>query len=848
NNGIFEPAIDITSVSRLSQGTEKFTSNAATITLTTPEVIYSSAAGQYFFVTYDISNLAQVGRTLGLSIGTSHYVTVGVPDRVNYVLTSDSDFGTITEAADNVVLGVRDLAGDLVTGNGVKQGSVNIPFLQFSLQTDVSQAEFQAIRVERIGSSNVNPLLPEGSNSDVAAIRVWDDANFNLKFDAGDTLISVGTNTFNQAVEADKQKEIAITTSPAVVIGKGAPRVFFLTYDISNSAAATNTVGVKVVDQNAVTMSAPNGMVGYYQDLVTKTTYLYSFEGSRVTINPILIQISAESMVPAAVSQLTQNVPVLKMKMHTDVNYAILNAINLQQIGTVESPLTIGQGQGDFSRAAIWLDNGDDIFVAAQDTFLGAAVHGTADFTGGVARVPLGTGFTLPITTTTFFVTADIGETDVTGGQTVNHTAGFSLTGLSQITRVPSTSQDYPSNEYPLRSGVLSILKFGLPRVPFITLLPKIWADYDRDYYPDVDTNGNGRLDESEKTSNPSYPRDAEGRPIVTVPGIGVTASDLDGDGRTNDLDIDGDGMPDLDIDGDGLIEFDINSDGKADNILQDLNGDGVPEVDLSRDGTVNWGILPEKWTNETTKLFCRWPSISATVTEYQVGVGERPDSKNAAVFNSETFNLSPNDGWISAGARNYFTVTNIGMSAARVTRTVTASVGRLLEPPFTLFVQNADGFDGEGEIYIGSEIMRYSTRDQGSFVIVARGLYSTEEQDHPIGQRVTNNGFFYNVRAMGETNEGPGAPVAVYRVDSTAPSAPTAPISEPEQTKKPAELGKYEIKWDPSSDAESGVREYEIQERQDNDPVWRTVDYVPANRVSYIIGEGKVAGDPARP
>jgi hypothetical protein len=83
--------------------------------------------------------------------------------------------------------------------------------------------------------------------------------------------------------------------------------------------------------------------------------------------------------------------------------------------------------------------------------------------------------------------------------------------------------------------------------------------------------------------------------------------------------------------------------------------------------------------------------------------------------------------------------------------------------------------------------------------------------------------------------------------VDVTAPSVPGAPVSDPELTKRPAEGGKFEIKWDPSGDVESGVREYQIQERVDNDPIWRTVAYVPANRVSYIIGDGKVLGDEPR-
>jgi hypothetical protein len=849
-NGFFDPLVDGTTAARLTLGTEKFTARTITIDFITPEVIFSSATGQNFFITYDVDSLAQIGKRVGLSIGNTGYFTVGSPDLVQYMTgeVTDATFGTIVEVADNVKLGVDDLAADLIAA-GISQGSPNVPLLKFTLQTDVAQANFERIRVERIGSSNINPFLPNGSNRDVAAIKVWNDANNDGLFSPNtDVVISVGTNTFNQVDEADRQKEIFITTNPPVVVANGAPRVFFLTYDLSNTVDATNTLGVKIVDHNSITMSFPNGMISTYADLRTgATTQAFSFEGSKVTVRPVLISITEESVAPAAASQLTANVPLLKLKMHTNLNTIVLNNLSFNQIGTIQDTGIPGRGDGDFSRAAIWRDNGDEVFVPQQDTLVGAAVHGTSAFTGGVARVPMG-GFVVGTATSTFFLTVDIGQTDAGGANTVNHLAGFSLNALSQVDRLPPTSADLSTNEYPMRSGLVTILKFGLPRVPFVSVtLPKVWYDFDKDGYPDVDFNRDGKLDENEKSRN--YLRDGAGEPIIDVDADGIPDNkDMNGDGRKTELDLDGDNLPDMDLDGDGLIEFDMNSDGKPDIIMSDFNGDGIPEVDLSRDGQINWGKLPEKWTNETTKLYNRWPSVAGEVTEYQVGVGERADPNDITQFNSRTFAFAAN-GWLSAGAKNEFTVTNLILVESLVTRTTSLPISRTQEVPFDVFVTKTEGFGDQGEIYIGSELMKYSARTVNSFRISQRGVAGTLQQDHDIGERVTNNGYFFNVRAMGEgANEGPGGPVAVYRIDLTAPSAPAAPVSDPEKNKKPAETGIYEIKWDPAADEESGVREYEIQERMDNDPVWRTVAHVPANRTSWIIGEGRVKDDDPRP
>jgi len=846
NNGIFD-TIDSTESSpgvfphRMTYNTDKFVGRVSTITLITPEVITSSAAGQNYFVTFNMNPLAQVGKKIGLSIGTSNYITVGTPDLVSYVSVLPSDEGTIGEVSDNVVLGINDIAENINSSGGTYQGSLDVPMLLFSLWTDVSQATFEKLRVERLGTSQL-VSQQYGLNSDIAAIKIYLDADFTKTLSAGDQLISSGLDTFNLTDENDTQKLINLTVPQR--IGTTATN-FFVAYDIGYTCRAQNTVGVKIPDSNSVGVSIPNTVRTYFQDLTDGTTAPFAVNASQIVVNPIKLRIISEDAAPPSAAQETSNVPVLKLKMHTSINTATINNITVKQLGTAENTLVAGNGFGDFSRAAIWQDDGDEVFIAANDTLLGQADHGTANFMGGYATIPLGgTGYSLTTVTKTFFITADIGSAD-TNGTTVGHTVGFSLEGIEQIDKVPATALNYDENyPYPKTSGLITILKSGLPKVPFIKQYKPVWIDNPNnlDGYPDMDRNNDGTPEQATDT-------DGNGEPDIDVDEDGKPDNlDLNDDGLKNEIDMDGDNLPDMDINGDGIIDFDLNADGKPDLVLQDLNGDGIPELDLSGDGAVDFGRIPERWNFDTNKLTSRWPSVSSQITQYQVGMGVTPDTTRTDM-NSITYKFG-NQGWLSTGAKTSFSFNDITIAVVRVTNLAKA-IGRLDEPPFDITVESADGFSQQGGsfIYLGSEIMEYSGRDNTKFHITDRAAYGTQAQSHPIGERVTNDGYFFNIRAMDANGQsGPAAPTAVYRVDVSIPESPGKAVSDPEQQKKPAENGIFEIRWDPAADAESGVRDYEIQEREDNNPVWRTVSYVPAARTSYMIGNSKTYLDTPRP
>jgi hypothetical protein len=120
---------------------------------------------------------------------------------------------------------------------------------------------------------------------------------------------------------------------------------------------------------------------------------------------------------------------------------------------------------------------------------------------------------------------------------------------------------------------------------------------------------------------------------------------------------------------------------------------------------------------------------------------------------------------------------------------------------------------------------------------------------------------IYYQVKAVsrikttGEVKEGPPK-FAVIKIDITPPSAPKKVIPAPSEKKVPEPSGRYVVRWeqarDPTEEEEniarkenrpvmgSGIELYEIQERVDNSPIWKTIDVVPGNVLQITVGDGQ--------
>ena len=57
-----------------------------------------------------------------------------------------------------------------------------------------------------------------------------------------------------------------------------------------------------------------------------------------------------------------------------------------------------------------------------------------------------------------------------------------------------------------------------------------------------------------------------------------------------------------------------------------------------------------------------------------------------------------------------------------------------------------------------------------------------------------------------------------------------------------------YTLKWDPAEDNESNIMAYEIQEREGNSPVWKTIAAIPGFKTGGAVNNLFSIGDPVNP
>ncbi len=817
-------------INMLSQGTETFNDKVTTLILN-PQVIESETvnpAGQNYFLAYDINAFAQVGVNVGAQIATTDYFTIAYPDVETFNAVTPpflSSRSNIVAVSNQITLSVDDNAKQVANTGGTYQASQNVEVMRFTLTTDISQAYWNAIRIERNGSSPTQGFQ-YGHNEDVKYVKIWRDVNFNDQLDAGDELLSAPTIQFDLTDENNRIVQIPLTKP---VLLSPTARSFFLSYDIGEGAEAGAAVGAKIGDTAWISVSQPNQVSPTIKFLTASATnQSYPYETSLIPINAVLVDVAGQTLSPAQIPQLSTGVPMMMLSMKTDRNFVTLKKIKFYQTGTIETSV---DGQGDIKQISIWRDNGNTIFEPYADTLIGSVLHAAStNYANGIAVIDLdGTaGEVITTDPTNFFVTIDVGDRSLSGKSTRGHSFGLKIKTFGDFTFVPPTAGASTDINYvSLITNLTTILDEGAMIVSPVFLLPKIWANPYGDGYPALDENG-----------SPEPRRyDSDGVPMVDVDDDG--ANDIIKDAATAlpGVDLDGDGLIEVDMTRSGFLSVDFNNDGIPDDVLPDQNGDGIPEIDLGKDGFADFGYIPEKWSKETSRLFSRWAKIkSGALDRYEIGLG----------VNNLTNSVSEaqgNNGWVTSDKENSLELNNLTLLSAAVAR-LSQSIPLDKNPPFDLLVDNTSdltNFTGEnGQIQVDSEIMSYSVRANNVFHVNKRGeSFGTPRVEHLLAARVTNEAYVVRARAVSTSGvAGAETAIKVYRVDLSPPSIPGKPVSDQELAGgAPAKTGVFTIKWSGSSDSESGVRAYEIQERVDNDPVWATIRMVPSAQHSLLVG-----------
>jgi hypothetical protein len=251
-----------------------------------------------------------------------------------------------------------------------------------------------------------------------------------------------------------------------------------------------------------------------------------------------------------------------------------------------------------------------------------------------------------------------------------------------------------------------------------------------------------------------------------------------------------------------------------------------------------------EAWYNSNTALAAKWEVVkvaAANITSFKAAIGTRPDAQDATLGMGTS-------GWTSTTNQ---TIEIKGLALSEPLTVFLAEDLLSTKTSGSIEVEYADGdprkgvsnptdgFDRSGNIIIGKEIIAYTDKTNNTFTGISRAAMGSEAADHYKAQQVTNKAYFFKVKAVtdqaGETPEKWG----VVRIDMTSPSAPKNALPTPAKTGIPAEDGKYEVTWEHAKDYESGVEVYEVQEREDTNPVWKTVDVVAGDYFSINVGDG---------
>jgi hypothetical protein len=133
------------------------------------------------------------------------------------------------------------------------------------------------------------------------------------------------------------------------------------------------------------------------------------------------------------------------------------------------------------------------------------------------------------------------------------------------------------------------------------------------------------------------------------------------------------------------------------------------------------------------------------------------------------------------------------------------------------------ESFAHQGYVTIGREIVYYAQRTDERLEGIMRGCFGTPLERHRTGSVILNNVVVWDRGSAGEGSR-------VFCIDTTPPSIPGGVRSAP------AGDGTVRVSWDAAGDDESGVAQYEIQERTLEDPEWVTVSDAAGNTTNAIL------------
>src|SRR5207253_1905781 len=108
------------------------------------------------------------------------------------------------------------------------------------------------------------------------------------------------------------------------------PQTYFIAYDIATGATSNNAEGLTIQDPGWFGGSfVPSGV-----DTMDATNLPHN--SREVTISPLLVKVTGNSIAPASALQGTTKVPLLALTITPSINQVIISSLTLTQTGTIQ--------------------------------------------------------------------------------------------------------------------------------------------------------------------------------------------------------------------------------------------------------------------------------------------------------------------------------------------------------------------------------------------------------------------------------------------------------------------------------------------------------------------------------
>jgi hypothetical protein len=441
-NGIYDG-----SDSQLNLG-EVFVNGKAQINFISSEKLTASTS--VYYIAFDISPSAVVGKTVGFELLNTSVFRVESPHGVNTFSTVEILTPSIAATVDSVIVAsTTDLKPSLTQGNS------DIALARIALKTESNSALLNAVSITKLGNIE---------DDNISEIKICEDSGDGKFVSADDKSLASG-EFINGKISLNLSTKSTITT---------ATRYYFITASLNSEATVGNTFGLTI---SSISLETP--------DAISFSSW--STDLGSISATPQTLTVSSEDISPEGLKQ-SEKSPLAKLFLKSSAQTIPWKAIKITNLGTVSS--------SDINEIMLYSDTNRNETYDASDLLVTAGKNTFTD--DKIVELVFAETQYIDTAGKTYFVAAEVSSSANTTKtlQLYYQQTDFSVDSPHQITQNSFTSK------------TVQILNVKTPNTPIViipeyitntSLISPSWSSiYNENYIPNISAYALGTSEEND--------------------------------------------------------------------------------------------------------------------------------------------------------------------------------------------------------------------------------------------------------------------------------------------------------------------------------------------------------------